>query len=580
MGDSEDRSPVSVDRHIRSIVARGKRRMKARISMKSFQKLDQALAPVYHSLNDLEAKITKRIDDATWNHNKRIKELKQGLQGNQWKLVFNNLRTTYFQEIKVAVQQEGDMQRQQSEDLHSALKDIKSTIQTMASAKPKTCTHCSSEKKYSKHSVKESTRRTSSSSAKEVDNGFAKQSFQECKDSIKPGKNVKQLTSDGVHEKLFQKHHLRDLGQMPCCNFSCSDVHSHSIDDNVVVKVQSIRQPFPITSKTREPCSGEKRENPDINKPCIDNNEVCGILHILPQEEALGGNVCLLGTTQESYFLKNNLEKCLSMTTDEQDFKKCENVSKCGIQSIKEVSPRIRNPNTYSFQIGGSLANITDCNKQNTKCNRMGIELSRVERNYKEFNATDLPKAYEGINQVNKNGILGRETWEDRNWENSWGNRYSNCLASKDESLNLDESKKQTSNKVKNTNAFGEHQARMKERKTQLDATQIPTNDKRNPAGKRVKSRAPLLRRPSNRFSESEVECLIAAVEKFGVGGWRDIKEMYFSTFQHHTAADLKDKWRSLLLSAMHWADDQSFRATVPGELLRRVHTAHANDRQ
>ena len=102
------------------------------------------------------------------------------------------------------------------------------------------------------------------------------------------------------------------------------------------------------------------------------------------------------------------------------------------------------------------------------------------------------------------------------------GNIISDCVQNKDACLNSNNYETLTSNMGENTNAFGEKQTkkqtRMKKRKAQPDLEQVPTNGKHHPAKKKFESQAACLRRPSHRFHESEVECLIAAVEKFGAG--------------------------------------------------------------
>ncbi|CAI5497712.1 unnamed protein product [Closterium sp. Naga37s-1] len=54
-------------------------------------------------------------------------------------------------------------------------------------------------------------------------------------------------------------------------------------------------------------------------------------------------------------------------------------------------------------------------------------------------------------------------------------------------------------------------------------------------------------RRKNKLFTLDEVELLVAAVEKFGIGRWVDVKDSAFATSQHRTNVDLKDKWRNLL---------------------------------
>ncbi|KAI5075523.1 hypothetical protein GOP47_0009599 [Adiantum capillus-veneris] len=64
-------------------------------------------------------------------------------------------------------------------------------------------------------------------------------------------------------------------------------------------------------------------------------------------------------------------------------------------------------------------------------------------------------------------------------------------------------------------------------------------------------------KRPKCQFNSVDIERLVTAVEKFGIGRWRDVKETYFSVDRYLSAANLKDKWRSLLHSAKLTASKQ-----------------------
>ncbi|XP_078179195.1 telomere repeat-binding protein 2-like [Carex rostrata] len=80
------------------------------------------------------------------------------------------------------------------------------------------------------------------------------------------------------------------------------------------------------------------------------------------------------------------------------------------------------------------------------------------------------------------------------------------------------------------------------------------------------------MRRP---FSVSEVEALVAAVEKLGTGRWRDVKIRAFDTAKHRTYVDLKDKWKTLVHTASI-APQQRRGEPVPQELLDRVLAAQS----
>ncbi|OIV99395.1 hypothetical protein TanjilG_17205 [Lupinus angustifolius] len=80
------------------------------------------------------------------------------------------------------------------------------------------------------------------------------------------------------------------------------------------------------------------------------------------------------------------------------------------------------------------------------------------------------------------------------------------------------------------------------------------------------------IRRP---FSVDEVETLIQAVEKLGIGRWRDVKILAFENAKHRTYVDLKDKWKTLVHTA-RISPQQRRGQPVPQELLDRVLIAHA----
>lgn len=82
-------------------------------------------------------------------------------------------------------------------------------------------------------------------------------------------------------------------------------------------------------------------------------------------------------------------------------------------------------------------------------------------------------------------------------------------------------------------------------------------------------------RRTRRPFSVTEVEALVAAVEKLGTGRWRDIKLSAFENAKHRTYVDLKDKWKTLVHTA-RISPQQRRGEPVPQELLDRVLAAHA----
>ncbi|EFJ19632.1 hypothetical protein SELMODRAFT_419035 [Selaginella moellendorffii] len=75
------------------------------------------------------------------------------------------------------------------------------------------------------------------------------------------------------------------------------------------------------------------------------------------------------------------------------------------------------------------------------------------------------------------------------------------------------------------------------------------------------------IRRP---FTIAEVEALVFAVEKLGLGRWRDVKLWAFDQAKHRTYVDLKDKWKTLVHTA-RIAPHQRRGEPVPEELLERV---------
>ncbi|KAJ7538300.1 hypothetical protein O6H91_11G042700 [Diphasiastrum complanatum] len=79
------------------------------------------------------------------------------------------------------------------------------------------------------------------------------------------------------------------------------------------------------------------------------------------------------------------------------------------------------------------------------------------------------------------------------------------------------------------------------------------------------------MRRP---FSIREVEALVFAVEKLGLGRWRDVKLWAFDQAKHRTYVDLKDKWKTLVHTA-RIAPHQRRGEPVPEEVLERVIRVH-----
>lgn len=481
-----------------------------------------------------------------------------------------------------------------------------------------------------KYFVEEPTSAKSNFSEKHIDHENGKESSQEAKDSVKYDKDIKVPTNEDFNETFLQEHQFDDLQQVP---YRIDPGHSHKMDENVVLDIKnnpcslrkgheagdqqtgkegenaemimpdiycndSVNIPVYLTQEkgnappveikiqnelhslqevceAGEPEVGNEKENPSIDMPYMGCNDGADIQDNLSQEDNDGDNASPSKAQRRNFNLKTKPKKFdLCMPAQEQESTKCENENNYGTQCNIKVSPRIVRSNLSFSQTMSRSKNKTKHNKQGTLYNRMDTKLSSSVGNCNRCDLADLPQTNEGMNQFDK-GIRREQNWEDRDPKDIPGNRFSDCVQKKDVSLNSNDYEKQISNKAENTNAFGEQQTEehtsMKKRKSQPDPKQIPTNGKHHPAKKKVKSQAAWLRRPSHRFHEYEVECLIAAVEKFGTGRWKDIKEKYFSTFQFRTAADLKDKWRSLLHSAANLADNQKFRATVPVNLLKRV---------
>ncbi|KAK4436601.1 Telomere repeat-binding protein 4 [Sesamum alatum] len=93
-----------------------------------------------------------------------------------------------------------------------------------------------------------------------------------------------------------------------------------------------------------------------------------------------------------------------------------------------------------------------------------------------------------------------------------------------------------------------------------------------NPKPKRNELSQRRTRRP---FSVTEVEALVAAVEKLGTGRWRDVKLGAFENADHRTYVDLKDKWKTLVHTASI-SPQQRRGEPVPQDLLDRVLSAHS----
>ncbi|XWS28821.1 hypothetical protein CRYUN_Cryun25bG0104400 [Craigia yunnanensis] len=94
------------------------------------------------------------------------------------------------------------------------------------------------------------------------------------------------------------------------------------------------------------------------------------------------------------------------------------------------------------------------------------------------------------------------------------------------------------------------------------------------PAHRKSKRSEVVQRRIRRPFSVAEVETLVQAVEKLGTGRWRDVKLRAFDNAKHRTYVDLKDKWKTLVHTAII-SPQQRRGEPVPQELLDRVLTAH-----
>ncbi|KAH6557482.1 hypothetical protein KP509_1Z112200 [Ceratopteris richardii] len=80
-------------------------------------------------------------------------------------------------------------------------------------------------------------------------------------------------------------------------------------------------------------------------------------------------------------------------------------------------------------------------------------------------------------------------------------------------------------------------------------------------------------------LTDHETERLVIAIEKFGVGRWKDIKETYFSLENNISASTLKEKWRSLLHSAKLTAGKR--RSLKPsGKLTKHILELDERDRR
>lgn len=87
-----------------------------------------------------------------------------------------------------------------------------------------------------------------------------------------------------------------------------------------------------------------------------------------------------------------------------------------------------------------------------------------------------------------------------------------------------------------------------------------------------------------NPWALEETETLIEGVARCGGGKWADIKKLGFSSIEHRTAVDLKDKWRNLLRIAMlppSAVKTTDKKREIPQSLLHRVRElAGAHSRQ
>ncbi|GAA0183162.1 hypothetical protein LIER_30627 [Lithospermum erythrorhizon] len=71
--------------------------------------------------------------------------------------------------------------------------------------------------------------------------------------------------------------------------------------------------------------------------------------------------------------------------------------------------------------------------------------------------------------------------------------------------------------------------------------------EEKSRSGSAVKCKEDGKRKHHRLWTIAEIKKLIEGVSQHGVGRWTDIKRLYFSTSDHRTSVDLKDKWRNLL---------------------------------
>ncbi|KAH9309645.1 hypothetical protein KI387_037556, partial [Taxus chinensis] len=505
---------LNLDQHrqIKFIIAKINQRIRTGLQFQSFQKLDESMTSIFRILNDSETKLTKQMNEATRKCSSSLKK-----------------KDRVFKEIKLAMQKQTDMQRQQFKDLQLDLLEIKSIMQTMATEKYKTCS-CFSSKECAKYSVEESNSTKRNFSKQFIDNGNGKESTQKGKD-VKDEKDRERLS--GFHDNPLEEHHNHGLVQVACRIYP---VHSHTMDEKVAMNIENGINSLQNDGEQGKPWNVKMTENAETTMKHIDCNDGANMLDDLPH------NACP-EIWKGSLFPMKKQENFLHLSIEKQNSGKCKNLQNYGRQFDMEVSPKLSISNVLMSQTGRGLTNNTNCIKEGIQYNRMGTELSTSGGDSNICNILEPSQACEGLNLFDK-GILREELGRNIDFRDILGNRFQDSLVNKHKRLNSITSEKERSNMEDHTYNCKRHhtkeQPSMEEKKTKQDENHVSAKHNHCPSRKRIKCQAAWLRRPSHRFNESEVESLISAVEKLGTGRWRDVKEMYFSTFMFRTAADLK----------------------------------------
>ncbi|GLJ38129.1 hypothetical protein SUGI_0776240 [Cryptomeria japonica] len=538
--NSENYSPTSADKQIKLIIAKIKQKIRARLNLKFFQKLDESMTSIFCILNELHTKLKKQRIDATRNCRSGLKKMER-----------------VCKQIEFAMQEQTDMQRQQFNALQFDILEIKSMMQTMATIKYKTCPCFSSEKECTKYSVADSKSMKRYSSNQQIGNENRKNSGQEGTD-IKDDEFLEGFL--GFQEISMQEHRIHGIQQVAG---HISPVESCGMDEILEVINENEISSLQKGGETRKQWNAMLTDNAETTMPCIHCDDGTNV------QDYMVSNACPPEIWKGNIFLVNKKEFTPHLSVEEQNSKKSMNLRNCGSIS-----------NFLLPQTSRGSINDIDCNKENFQYNGLGTELSSSAEHYNRCDITEPSQAHECMNEFDKDIFRG-EMGKDTDLMDILGNRLPESPVNKDKVLNSNTAEKQRSNTAEHAYAFKElyteEQPSMKEKKTRLDDLHLSAKKNHCPSRKGVKCQASWLRRPSHRFNEFEVECLVCAVEKFGTGRWRDIKEMYFSTFKFRTATDLKDKWRSLLHSAMRFSINKNFRTTIPVNVLKRVYSVHVN---